>query len=50
MRGALAHIAQALVAEQWMDLVTSILDIMGVEGNDRVSCASYMLKGDARIW
>ena len=39
-----------LVAEQWMDLVTSILDCMGVEGNDRVSCASYMLRGDARIW
>ena len=39
-----------LVAEQWMDLVTSILDLMGVAGNDRVSCASYMLRGDARIW
>ena len=39
-----------LVAEMWMDLVTSILDFMGVEGNDRVSCASYMLRGDARIW
>ena len=33
-----------------MDLVTSILDLMGVAGNDRVSCASYMLRGDARIW
>ena len=33
-----------------MDLVTSILDFMGVVGNDRVSCASYMLRGDARIW
>lgn len=32
-----------------MDLVTSILDFMGLEGSDRVSCASYMLRGDARI-
>ena len=39
-----------LVAEQWMDLIASILDFMGVVGNDRVTCASYMLKGDARIW
>ena len=23
---------------------------MGVEGNDKLSCASYMLRGDARIW
>ena len=33
-----------------MDLVSSILDFMGVEGNDRVSCASHMLRGNARIW
>ena len=39
-----------LVAEQWMDLITSTLDFMGVIGNDRVSCASYMLRDDARIW
>ena len=39
-----------LVAEQWMDLITSTLDFLGVIGNDRVSCASYMLRDDARIW
>ena len=32
-----------LVDEQWMDLVTSILDFMVVAGNDMVSCASYIL-------
>ena len=33
-----------------MDLITSILDFMRVESNDRVACVSYMLRGDARIW
>ena len=33
-----------------MDLITSTLDFMGVIGNDRVSCASFMLRNDARIW
>ena len=39
-----------LAAEQWMDLIASTLDFMGVIGNDCVSCASYMLRDDARIW
>lgn len=39
-----------LMAEQWMDLITSILDFMRVEGNDKVACASYMLRSDAKIW
>ena len=33
-----------------MELITSTLDFMKVEGNDRVACASHMLRGDARIW
>ena len=39
-----------LMAEQWMDLISSTLDFMGVEGNDRVACASYMLRNDECIW
>ena len=39
-----------LLAEQWMNLISLILDFMRVEGHDRVSCASYMLRADARIW
>ena len=31
-------------------MITSILDFMRVEGNDRVACATYMLREDARIW
>lgn len=40
----------ALEAEEWMSLIASILDFMKVEGNDRVACASHMLRKDARIW
>ena len=39
-----------LVAEEWLELITSTLNFMGVEGNDRVACASHMLRGSARIW
>lgn len=46
----MGDITGPLVAEQWMDLIASILDFMSVVGNGRVSCASYMLRGDARIW
>ena len=37
-------------AEQWMNMISSILDFMRVEGNERVACASYMLREDAHIW
>ena len=40
----------ALVAEQWMDAITSMLDFMKIEGVDRVACASLLLREDARIW
>ena len=39
-----------LVAEQWMDVITSMFDFMEIEGTDRVACTSYMLREDARIW
>lgn len=32
-----------------MDLITSTLDFMGVEGNDWMACASHMSRSDARI-
>ena len=35
--------------EQWMTMITTILDFMRVEGHDRVACATYMLREDARI-
>ena len=34
--------------EQWMNMISSILDFMRVEGNERVACASYMFREDAR--
>ena len=42
--------ADPLLAEQWMGTMSVILDFMRVEGRDRVDCASYMLRNDARIW
>ena len=39
-----------LKAEQWLTLITVILDFMRIEGHDRVACAAYMLREDAHIW
>ena len=39
-----------LKAEQWLTMITTILDFMRIEGHDRVACATYMLREDARIW
>ncbi|XP_062103937.1 uncharacterized protein LOC133815066 [Humulus lupulus] len=36
--------------EQWMSMMGSILDFMQVEGDDRVTCATHMVRDDARIW
>ena len=33
-----------------MNMISVILDFMRVEGKERVDCASYMLRNDARIW
>uniref|UniRef100_A0A803PSH1 Gag-pol polyprotein n=1 Tax=Cannabis sativa TaxID=3483 RepID=A0A803PSH1_CANSA len=38
-----------LKAEQWMSMITSILDFMQVENNDQFKCDIYMLREDARI-
>ena len=39
-----------LKAEQWLDMLSSILNFMGVEGNDRVACTVHTFRDDARIW
>ena len=39
-----------LRAEQWMNMISSILDFMRVVGNERVAYASYMFREDARFW
>ena len=43
-------ISDPLVAEEWLELITSTLNFMGIKGNDRVACASHMLRSSARIW
>ncbi|XP_062075997.1 uncharacterized protein LOC133780140 [Humulus lupulus] len=37
-------------AEEWISGMERILNMMGVQGNERVVCASFMLRKDARIW
>ena len=37
-------------AEQWMGMISSILDSMGLVGHDRVICATYVLRDDSRVW
>ncbi|XP_060957680.1 uncharacterized protein LOC133029209 [Cannabis sativa] len=39
-----------VVAEEWISRIENILQMLRVDGNDRVMCASYMLRKDARIW
>ena len=34
-------------AEQWLSMITTILDFMRVSGNERVACATYMFREDA---
>lgn len=36
--------------EQWMSMITTILDFMKVQGPERVACATYMFRKDVRIW
>ena len=37
-------------AEQWMSMIKIVLDFMGLVGNDRVKCATYTFRKDARTW
>ena len=39
-----------LEAEEWMELITSTPDYIRIKGNDRVACASHMLRENVRIW
>ncbi|XP_073152929.1 uncharacterized protein [Henckelia pumila] len=39
-----------LVAEGWIRSLESIFDYMGITDADRVSCATYMMRGDAALW
>ncbi|KAM6559796.1 hypothetical protein CsatA_029035 [Cannabis sativa] len=37
-------------AEQWLTVITRILNFMGVTGNDRVVCATFQFQEDALVW
>ena len=37
-------------AEQWLTVITKILNFMGVTSNDRVVCATFQFQEDALVW
>ncbi|KAL5543861.1 hypothetical protein UlMin_007645 [Ulmus minor] len=39
-----------LVAEEWLSSIQTILDVMDLKDSEKVLCASYVLKKDARYW
>ena len=39
-----------LVAEEWMRSMETIFEFMQLNDHEKVSCATYMLKKDARYW
>ncbi|XP_075499203.1 uncharacterized protein LOC142537584 [Primulina tabacum] len=39
-----------MVAEDWIKSIDVIFTFMDLQDADRVRCASYLLKGDARLW
>ena len=39
-----------LVADEWMAQIQVILYFMGISDRDKVKCASFVLKKDARYW
>ena len=39
-----------LVADEWLAQIQVILDFMGISDGDKVKCASFVLKKDARYW
>lgn len=42
--------ADAVVADNWMVDIQVILNIMRLGENEKVMCASFMLRKDARLW
>ena len=39
-----------MVADEWLAQIQVILDFMGISDGDKVKCASFVLKKDARYW
>ena len=37
-------------ADEWKDSIENLIDFMQLNEQEKVSCASYILKKDARIW
>ena len=39
-----------VVAEEWISMIEKIFEFVQIEDEDKVKCAVYMLRKDARIW
>ena len=37
-------------AEEWMSSIENVFEFLQLNEREKVSCASYMLKKDVRIW
>ena len=38
------------VAEEWVSMIEKIFEFVQIEDEEKVKCAVYMLRKDARIW
>ena len=38
------------VAEEWVSMIEKIFEFVQIEDEEKVKCAIYMLRKDARIW
>ena len=38
------------VAEEWISIIEKIFEFIQIDDKDKVKCAVYMLRNDARIW
>ena len=38
------------VAEEWISMIEKIFEFVKIEDEDKVKCAVYKLRKDARIW
>ena len=38
------------VAKEWISMIEKIFEFIQIDDEDKVKCAVYMLRKDARIW
>ena len=43
-------IVDPAMAEEWISMIEKIFKFVQIEDEEKVKCALYMLRNDARIW